>query len=447
MDPAGATDRRRRENEEFSLRDTDVATAAIALAIPGMLLMGITWLGVRRVILRCGAGAVVLAAGARPPRPGDLEERQLVNLVEELAVAAGVPPPTVMLLDSNLLNAAVVGRSIDDATLLFPRRMLDDLGRGPTGALVADLLAVVVNGDLRIALVIASVFQTIDLVGAALTAPFQRETRAVLWRLFRLALRRRSRRGDGTEAHFVAEDLAAIVAHQWDDTEGERKGGCWTAGVRMPFLLASMLYGIIRITATTFLVTPLMAALWRRRRLLADATAIELTRDPASLAQAFDYLAEHGNTLAAGPWTHLFVVGPEVQQERVRRWMAQHPVETWRDRPGTAVAYPGNRSAERSTSDNDLDGFLPPLSRRRERLAAIGMGEVAPVEAALAAPPPPELAPWSLKTAVGMVGLGLLFLVMGLLLLVAVALLTYLALFFWLVVLGFPALVVHVLLR
>ena len=51
---------------------------------------GLIWLCVRRLMLRSGAGAVALAAGARPPS-GDLEERQLVNLVEEMALAAGVP--------------------------------------------------------------------------------------------------------------------------------------------------------------------------------------------------------------------------------------------------------------------------------------------------------------------------------------------------------------------
>jgi hypothetical protein len=43
---------------------------------------------------------------------GDLEERQLSNLIAEMAIAAGVPPPRVMVLDDDLINAAVVGRSI-----------------------------------------------------------------------------------------------------------------------------------------------------------------------------------------------------------------------------------------------------------------------------------------------------------------------------------------------
>ncbi|MGH2477778.1 MAG: hypothetical protein ACRDIL_21220, partial [Candidatus Limnocylindrales bacterium] len=119
---------------------------AVALVVPGIVVMGAAWLCVRRLFLRSGAGAVAVAAGARPPRPDDLEERQLVNLVEEMAVAAGVPPPRVLVYDADLGNAAVVGRSIHDVTLIVPRRLLDDLGRRQTGAVVADLLAVAVNG-------------------------------------------------------------------------------------------------------------------------------------------------------------------------------------------------------------------------------------------------------------------------------------------------------------
>ena len=70
-------------------------------------------------MLRSGVAAVALA-GARPPS-GDLEERQLVNLVEEMALAAGVPPPRVMVVDSPDANAAVAGRSVRDVTIIVPR--------------------------------------------------------------------------------------------------------------------------------------------------------------------------------------------------------------------------------------------------------------------------------------------------------------------------------------
>jgi len=88
-----AGDRDPGEAPAVSAPAPEVVAGAVALLVPGMLLMVAAWLCMRRLFLRAGAGAVVLAAGARPPRPGDLEERQLVNLVEEMAIAAGVRPP------------------------------------------------------------------------------------------------------------------------------------------------------------------------------------------------------------------------------------------------------------------------------------------------------------------------------------------------------------------
>jgi hypothetical protein len=58
---------------------------ALALGLP----VG-AWLAVRSVWLAAGVGQALLAMGARPPVPEDLEERQLVNVVHEMAVAAGI---------------------------------------------------------------------------------------------------------------------------------------------------------------------------------------------------------------------------------------------------------------------------------------------------------------------------------------------------------------------
>ncbi len=99
-----------------------------------------------------------------------------------MAIAAGVPPPRVLVLDAPAPNAAVVGRSKDDATIIVPRGLLDDLGRAPTGAIVADMLAVIVNGDLRMALVLASVFQVLTSSGRCWPHRSAVRPGRVLWR-------------------------------------------------------------------------------------------------------------------------------------------------------------------------------------------------------------------------------------------------------------------------
>ena len=393
-DPGGTGDADRQSPAGVDAQD--VATGALALVAPGMVLMTGAWLCVRRVFLRSGAGAVVLAAGARPPHPDDVEERQLVNLVEEMALAAGVPAPGVVILDGDVVNAAVVGRSIHDATLIIPRRVLDDLGRAPTGALVADLLAVVVNGDLRVALVIASMFQTLDLAAAVLGAPLDRRTRRVLWRLARLAVRPTGTAGSGDgsdEIRFVARELAAVG--DFGAGEDGAEAGCVTSAVQFPFLVASLAFAMTRLLVGGFVTVPLLGALWRRRRLLADATAVELTRDPDALAVALEYLQDQGGPVAAaGPWTHLFVVGPEVGREKAHRELERRRDEVWTDerrpdesrsaafwRRSRAAVQASNEYQQAVSSDSsrddqgmmdDLSGFLPPLGKRIERVQALG---------------------------------------------------------------------------
>jgi hypothetical protein len=297
-----------------------------------------------------------------------------------------------------------------------------------------------------------------DLVGAALTAPFSSRTRRVLWRLFRLAARPTSRI-DGTEAHFIAVELAAVA--QLDDDDPEP--GCLGLGLQFPFLVASIAFMMARLILGGFFVTPLMAALWRRRRLLADATAVELTRDPNALVTALEHLEEHGATVPAGPWTHLFMVGPEIVQGRARRRLEQRRNEVWNgDRlPGESRAAALQRrtratfaaSAEYqsevaeptgSTDDGsaDLAGFLPTIPKRLERLEAMGAQLDARHD-----PPPPRS---TLLTAVIWVTVPVLVAVLAVLLLMLVGCvlaMIYLALIFEMFLLAPPVVIVHALLR
>ena len=54
--------------------------------------MVVLWLLLRRLFSGAGVGGLAIGLGAREPRLTDLEERQLVNIVEEMAIAAGCRP-------------------------------------------------------------------------------------------------------------------------------------------------------------------------------------------------------------------------------------------------------------------------------------------------------------------------------------------------------------------
>src|SRR5207248_10413921 len=117
-------------------------------------------------------------------------ELQLSDTRQEMAIAAGLPAPQVMLIDSPGADAAAIGTSAQDAHLVLCRRLLDDLSREQLQAVVGHLIAAVGNGDLRIAFTVTSVFESCGLIVTLINAPFGRQSRHTLWRILGYAIRR-----------------------------------------------------------------------------------------------------------------------------------------------------------------------------------------------------------------------------------------------------------------
>ena len=153
-----------------------------AIWVVGLVVPLACWLSVRSVWLAAGVGHTLLAIGARPPRDGDLEERQLVNVVQEMAIAAGIPAPEVRLLDAKVANAAAVGTDATASYVVVGRRLLDEFDREETEGLLAHLIGSIGNGDLRGAAQIHSLLYVLELVIVIVLAPFARYPRRVAWR-------------------------------------------------------------------------------------------------------------------------------------------------------------------------------------------------------------------------------------------------------------------------
>jgi Zn-dependent protease with chaperone function len=343
--------------------DDSVGQAAVTV-LPGVVLVGLAWLLLHRLFERAGTGGAVLALGARPPRPGDLEEQQLVNLVAEMAIAAGVPAPRVLVLDGERPNAACVGRSPDDATVVVGRRILDELDRDATQGLVAHLVGSVANGDLRIAFVTVSVFKTFGLVLTLLDAAVSPAARLALGRLRRFARDARDPAAPAGDADLVAALLAGGTSFaRLDDAnaamqralDGMRGGGFLNPlrmarlGLFLPYVLVSLVMRVVLVVTIGLLLGPLVALAWRARRYLADATAVQLTRYPDGLARGLAWLVDHGATVRGAEWAaHLFVVGP-----------------------GRKAAGDGDAPTFARQVGIPID-FHPPLPRRLRRLARMG---------------------------------------------------------------------------
>ena len=120
------------------------------VALPALLVGMLVWLWLRGLFGRSSTQDFILRLKARPANLDDFEERQLDNIVAEVAIGAGAPPPLLFLIDTPMVNAAALDRT-ENGIVLFTRGMLDRLDRGETEAVAARLVSAIGAGDLRAA--------------------------------------------------------------------------------------------------------------------------------------------------------------------------------------------------------------------------------------------------------------------------------------------------------
>lgn len=302
-------------NQHGTVGPQDLAISLALLLGPGIVFALVLWTGVLLLFRHGGVGGTIAALNAREPNKADLKELQLADAVQEMAIAAGLPAPKVMLLDSPGANCAAIGTSPADAHIVVSRRALDDLGRDELQALIGHLVASVGNGDLHIAFTVTSVFETCGLIVALINAPFGRQARATLWRVLRYAFRRGP--ASAADCDEVAELLADTMDVSSTDIDcffNSSRPGLIRKVLRVALFPLQFTNMAIELTLWFFLnvlLGPCMALVWRTRRYLADAGAVELTRNPDALANALQHLSADSTAVGAGGWaTHLFVVNP-----------------------------------------------------------------------------------------------------------------------------------------
>jgi len=108
---------------------------------------------IRTAQLRKGGVAVAELLGGRPVSrdTSDPLERRLLNVVDEMSIAAGVPVPAVFVLDREAgINAFAAGHTIHDAAVGFTRGSLEALSRDELQGVVAHEFSHILNGDMRL---------------------------------------------------------------------------------------------------------------------------------------------------------------------------------------------------------------------------------------------------------------------------------------------------------
>ncbi len=223
--------------------------------------------------------AVLKAARARAVNPMVREERILVQVVEEMALAAGIPKPRVFVQDSRDINAFATGRTPDEGVICVTTGALAKLNREELQGVIAHEMAHIKNYDIRIATYAIAIIGIIAMIGEMLW-----------WSLF-FGGRGGNRQGDAR-----VQIILFVVA-----------------------LVLIILAPII--SRLTYL------AISRKREYLADATGAQLTRNPEGLASA---LAKIG---ASEPEDHhggdrtvasLYLANP-FKRVRKESLMATHP--------------------------------------------------------------------------------------------------------------------------
>ena len=101
-----------------------------------------------------GGGAVVakdLGARQVDPHTNDADERRLVNVVEEMAIASGLPVPGIWLMDDELaINAFAAGTEPGNAVVAVTRGCLQRLSRSELQGVVAHEFSHILNGDMKL---------------------------------------------------------------------------------------------------------------------------------------------------------------------------------------------------------------------------------------------------------------------------------------------------------
>jgi heat shock protein HtpX len=242
-----------------------------ALALGALLTVGSYFGGDQLVLATSGAKEV--DAQSAP---------QLMNVVQEMAIAAGVPMPKVYVIDDTAPNAFATGRDPNHASVAVTSGLLQKLDREELQGVLGHELSHVRNFDIRFGLLVAVLVGSI-----ALLADFF--LRFTFWG----GGRRNNDRGGGG-------GLAAIV-----------------------FVLAIVLAIIAPIIARL-----VQLAVSRQREYLADASSVELTRNPHGLESALAKIAADQEVLevANRATAHLYFTNPIKKFEaRAGSMFSTHP--------------------------------------------------------------------------------------------------------------------------
>jgi heat shock protein HtpX len=227
-----------------------------------------------------GGDRMVLAASRAKEIAHD-DAPVLFNVVEEMAIAAGLPMPKVYVIDDDAPNAFATGRDPEHASIAVTSGLLKKLDRDELQGVLAHEMSHVGNFDIRYAMLVGVLVGTTVLISDF----FLRG----LW----FGGGRGGRREGGGQAQIIMLIIAILLA-----------------------VLAPLFARLLQLSIS------------RQREYLADATAVRLTRNPKGLADALQKISGDREVLEAAnrATAHLYIVNPIKKfEKRARGLFSTHP--------------------------------------------------------------------------------------------------------------------------
>lgn len=199
--------------------------------------------------LRRGGGAVVaVQLGGRPiaRTTDDPLERRLVNVVDEMAIAAGLPSPPVYVLDrENSINAFAAGYEPSGAVVGVTRGAMERLSRDELQGVIAHEFSHILSGDMRLNIRLIGLLHGILIIS------------------------------------ILGYTLLRVMAHRPVAVSRDKDSGA----AMIPLLIVGV--GLVAIGSVgAFFGAMIKAAVSRQREYLADASAVQFTRNPSGISGA-----------------------------------------------------------------------------------------------------------------------------------------------------------------
>ncbi|MDF5717951.1 MAG: M48 family metallopeptidase [Rhizonema sp. NSF051] len=293
------------------------------------------------ICLREGGKAIAKELGGRllPLETVDAQERQLLNIVQEMAIASGISVPSVYLLHLEPgINAFAAGFSPNTAVIGVTRGCLEHLNRDELQGVIGHEFSHILNGDMGLNLRLVALLHGILFIyqTGLLIVYFRSDSR--------------------------------------DDNEDNKDQSLWVFG------LALMAIGVLGLICGRLI----KAAVSRQREFLADASAVQFTRNSEGISGALEKLqrmGSHLNSSGAEAASHMFF-GNALQLSFWEGMFATHPPLTERIRsirglkPGDPM--PSAVSNEMHSDESLAMGFAGKTTEPLPENVVAQVGTVAP---------------------------------------------------------------------